>query len=182
VRPNAYLVSAMGTIYGYARPVVVHMDAVDTTTGATVPLETPLFSSGGWRVRWLSDSTLLALGDAPIRAQDDSPPRNWYTVYAESGMLRGIISQSRLIPLDWRLGPALDVSVLIDMASSRTLRLEGASITSEAGWIRRDGKLVGPGVALAATRDGRFIAALAPRAEWKEYESPLEPVVYRVGR
>jgi hypothetical protein len=103
-------------------------------------------------------------------------------VEIESGLVRGSISQSKLVPPDWRLGPALDVSVPIDLQSERSLRLEGARITSSAGWIRRDGQVVGPGVALAATRDGLFIAALAPRVDAKDYESPLEPVVYRVTR
>jgi hypothetical protein len=182
VRAGAYLISGMSELHGFSRPAVVYLDAVDSATGKAAPGEEPLYVSGGWRVRWMRDSSLLAVGDAPIKVQDDSPPRNWLVVSLDSGSVQGTVSQSRLVPLDWRLGPALDVSIPIDTKSERTMRLEGASIISAAGWIRRDGKVVGPGVALAATRDGRFIAALAPRPDAKDYESPLEPVVYRVDR
>ncbi len=182
VRANAYLISGMVVVHGYARPAVVYLDAVDSVTGKAAPAEEPVYVSGGWRVRWTTDSTQLAVGDAPVKVQDDSPPRNWLVVGVDSGTVLGTISQSRLVPLDWRLGPALDVSIPIDIETVRPMRLEGASIISGSGWIRRDGKIVGPGVALAATRDGRFIAALAPRPAAKDYESPLEPVVYRVER
>ena len=182
IRAYAFLISGMVQLHAYARPVVVRLDAVDSATGAIKAQFDSLPVSGGWRIRWAPDSSLIAMGDAPIRVQDDSPPRNWLTVDSRSGEIRGSISQSRLVPPDWRLGPALDVSVPIDDKSPRTLRVEGASISSGNGWIRRDGKLVGPGVPLAATRDGRFIAALAPRVNPKDYESSLEPVVYKVGR
>jgi hypothetical protein len=180
VRANAFPVSGMSTTLGYSRPMLLQLDAVDSISGQVQPLEAPVYLSGGWRVRWLRDSTLLAIGDAPARAQDDSPPRNWNTIALATAEVQGTTSQSRLVPLDWRLGPTLDISVAIDLQSTRPLRVEGASITSAAGWIRRDGKVVGPGVALAATRDGRFIAALAPRPNAQVYEAPLEPVVYRV--
>jgi hypothetical protein len=182
VRATAFSISGMAVINSYARPVVVELQPADSTVDMTVLAETALPVSGGWRVRWAPDSTLIALGDAPIRVQDDSPPRNWFTAERGSGEVRGSISQSRLVPVDWRLGPALDVSVNIDVETARTIRLDGATISSAEGWIRRDGRIVGPGVALAATRDGRFIAALAPRVAAREFESALEPVVYRVGR
>jgi hypothetical protein len=180
VRSYSFLISGMATIMSYSRPVVVHLDVVDSATGKVVAVEERLNVSGGWRVRWTNDTTQLALGDAPIMVQDDSPPRNWLTVERATGDVRGTVSQSRLIPVDWRLGPALDVSIPIDVDTPRTMRLERATITSAAGWIKRDGRVVGPGVALAATRDGRFIAALAPRANQREFESALEPVVYSV--
>jgi hypothetical protein len=182
VRTNAYPVSAMSIMYGYSRPVVVYLDAVDSVSGAPTPRFSPVPVSGGWRVRWTPDTTRIAVGDAPVTVQDASPPRNWLTVDRATGEVRGTISRSRLVPLDWRLGPALDVSVPIDVESARSIRLEGATISSGGGWIRRDGKIVGPGVALAATRNGRFVVALAPRLNPKDYESALEPVVYRVGR
>jgi hypothetical protein len=181
VRANAFPISGMVNKHGYARPVIANLEALDSVTGIIAPALSPLLVSGGWRVRWTADSTQIALGDAPIRAQDDSPPRNWLAVSLDSALVRGTISQSRLVPLDWRLGPVLDISNPVNL-DGLPMRLEGATITSSGGWVRRDGKIVGPGVALAATRDGRFIAALAPRTDAKESETPLEPVVYKVGR
>jgi hypothetical protein len=42
--------------------------------------------------------------------------------------------------------------------------------------------VVGPGVALAATRSGHYILALAPRPDAKEYEATHRLVVYALDR
>jgi hypothetical protein len=54
---------------------------------------------------------------------------------------------------------------------------DGRVVVRDAGGTTRD---IGPGVPLAATRNGRFILAVAPRASARPHESPDHAVVYRV--
>ena len=42
-------------------------------------------------------------------------------------------------------------------------------------------RVVGPGIALAATAGGGYIVALAPRPKIAQGESPVQAVVYRVN-
>jgi hypothetical protein len=75
------------------------------------------------------------------------------------------------------------------MLTPRPLAVRDRMIEQHAGRIvvraRRAGapdsvRDVGPGVALAATRGGHFILAVAPRPSRRPHESPEQAVVYRV--
>ena len=83
--------------------------------------------------------------------------------------------------------PTLDISLPIDFDATVSIQPGRARVVAERGWIRvqRPGdatpRIVGPGRPLAATRDGRFIAAIAPARVMREYENPTILVVYQVN-
>ena len=180
VRRNAFMTSGMVPAYGFAQPVVLDVsgrptDASISESARTIPI------AGGWRMRWAVDGALLGIGAKPERVQDDSPSLSWLAVDPGSGAVRGAADPANLAQIEWVEGPVIDISVPIDLAETRSLAIEKGTLESRGGWIRLNGRIIGPGLALAATRSGRFIAALAPRPDAKEYEAPVEPVVYRVG-
>ena len=180
VRRNAFMTSGMVPAYGFAQPVVADVsgrptDASISQSATTIPI------AGGWRLRWASDGVLLGIGGKPERVQDDSPSPSWLAVDSRSGAVHGAADPANLGPVEWVDGPVIDISVTIDLAETRSLAIEKGTLESRGGWIRLNGRIIGPGLAVAATRSGRFIAAFAPRPEAKEYEAPVEPVVYRVG-
>ena len=180
VRRNAFMTSGMVPAYGFAQPVVADVsgrptDASISRSAHTLPI------AGGWRVGWTKDGELLTIGAKPDRVQDDAPSPSWLAVDSESGTVRGAVDPSNLGAVEWVDGPVIDISVPIDLAETRSLAIENGTLESRGGWIRLNGRIIGPGLAVAATRAGRFIAALAPRPEAKEYEATVEPVVYRVG-
>jgi hypothetical protein len=180
VRRNAFMTSGMVPAYGFAQPVVLDVsgqptDASISRSGQTLPI------AGGWRVRWTTNGELLAIGGKPERVQDDSPSPSWLAVDSRTGSVRGPAELADLAEIEWVDGPVIDISVPIDLGETRSLAIERGTLESRGGWIRLDGRIIGPGLAVAATRSGRFIAALAPRADAKEYEATVEPVVYRIG-
>lgn len=180
VRRNAFMTSGMVPAYGFAQPVVADVSGPPTDASISRSAHT-LSIAGGWRVRWTKDGQLLAIGAKPERVQDDSPSISWLAVDPQSGVVRGRVDPANLDEIEWVEGPVIDISVPIDLAETRSLAIEKGTLESRGGWIRLDGRIIGPGLAVAATRSGRFIAALAPRPDAKEYEAPVEPVVYRVG-
>jgi hypothetical protein len=182
VRRAAFQSSGMVPAYGFAQPVIVDVSsgAAETSmsghrSGRALPL------AGGWRVAWTPDGTELAIGLNPERVQDDSPPPAWIRVDPETGRTIGPIAESGLAPASWREGPVIDISVAVDLGATRSLSMDGGTLESRGGWIRVNDRIIGPGLLLGATRNGRFIAAIAPRHDARQYEAPMEPVVYRVG-
>jgi hypothetical protein len=113
--------------------------------------------------------------------QDDSPSLSWLGVDPGTGSVRGPVDQSALAALEWVDGPVIDISIAIDLAETRSLAIESGTLESRGGWIRLNGRIIGPGLAVAATRSGRYIAALTYKANPKQYEATVEPVVYRTG-
>jgi hypothetical protein len=196
VRGAAFPSSGMNIAYGVAQPVV--LDLLRPAPGsarADSAARRALPTLGGWRVAWTRDGRGLALGAAPQSPRDDSPPREWRIVDPASGAAVGGAATAEpptadsLANVRWRDGPVLDVSAPVDVVRRRTLAGPGYRIESRGGWIRltragafRDGRpvVVGPGVALAATASGQFVAALAPRIEAKEFDAPVEVVIYQV--
>jgi hypothetical protein len=169
--------------YGFAQPVVADVSGrpTDASISRISGSANTLPIAGGWRVGWTKDGKLLTIGAKPERVQDDAPSPSWLAVDPESGTVRGPVDPSDLGQVDWVDGPVIDISVPIDLAETRSLAIENGTLESRGGWIRLNGRIIGPGLAVAATRSGRFIAALAPRPDAKEYEATVEPVVYRVG-
>jgi hypothetical protein len=180
VRRNAFMTSGMVPAYGFAQPVVLDVSGLPTDasisgSGRVLPI------AGGWRVQWTKDGETLAIGAKPERVQDDSPSPSWLGVNRETGAVTGPLDAADLSGIEWVEGPVIDISVEIDLGETRSLAIEGGTLESRGGWIRLNGRIIGPGLAVAATRSGRFIAAFAPRPEAKAYEPTVEPVVYRVG-
>ena len=164
--------------------------------GSGLVTEHTLPTLGGWRIGWSRDGRALALGGAPPATSDDAPSTEWQLVDPATGAALGASPRPAPLPagdtlaaVRWREGPVLDVSVPVDLARRRGLTTSGYRIETRGGWIHltapgtRRGvasRVIGPGVALAATAHARFILALVPREGAQEYESPLELVVYQV--
>ena len=188
LRARSFPVSGMAYMYGVGSAHALRLDSL--AIGAQDLRDTlPVVHLGAWRVRWLRGDT-LALGQRPSRGQDDAPADRWALVVPASGGLSPTIAvitdTSRFAPLDWAHGPTLDNSSAIDVAAEKRIDAGAARVQSRGGsiYLTRPGDAtpvaVGPGLALAATANGRYIAALAPRADRREHESPTVTVVYEV--
>ncbi len=189
VRREAFPISGMNYASGVARAAVI---AIPDAPGAA-PQARDLPLATGWRVRWLRSGDGLALGTAPKMVQDDQPPSSWIVVDPTSGAVRDTLqpssgsvdADSRFGEVRWEEGPTLDISIPLDTTSERALPVDGGRVVSRGGWIRSDrgsagSRLVGPGTLLAVTRGGRYVAALAPAPDAKEYEAKVQVVVYEV--
>lgn len=150
----------------------------------------------GWRVRWTTDGKFIALGNSPARVQDNEPSETWASLEPGSGTFHSSLPQgATTIEPKWVEGPVLDISVPIDMQSAARINVNAGGrklvIESVRGVITaREAASpdsaersypIGSGKALAATKGGRFILALAPRANAVANEMPAEAVVYVVG-
>ena len=149
----------------------------------------------GWRVRWTTDGSTLALGNAPARATDTEPSQTWAALDPTTGALHGTLpSNANLADVKMTGGPTLDRSLPIDMSHSPPIEIKRGNqtftIQSDRGVItvvettpgaaNKSQRVVGAGIALAATVGGRYIIALAPRLKPDASELAIEPVVYTV--
>jgi YD repeat-containing protein len=179
LRAHSYPVSGMAVVDGAAATFVADVSRDER--------EAPVrfVAVDGWRVRWSCDGHDVLIGVRPERVQDDAPASAERRVAVSGGT---VSSAPAAEAIPWMNGPTLDISVPI-ARDARTLRAVGRLIegqgnritvrdSSASGWsVTRD---VGPGVPLAVTRHGRFVLAVAPRTDGKQYESPDHAVVYRV--
>jgi hypothetical protein len=119
----------------------------------------------------------------------DDAPSTRYVLVAPRAAADSLdtVQPSRVAAVHWVEGPMLDISVAVDLRESRAIRAGARTITSDAGWIRvatpdypGPARVVGPGLPLAATADGRYLAALAPRTDGPPHESPTILVVYQL--
>jgi hypothetical protein len=169
VHRSAFSCSGMTILY-----CVTQLHVVDVPTRATRETSArALPVLGGWRVRWRADGSAVLAGITD-GSRDQAPARRWLVVDPESGTVRdtiGAADTTGITSVAWSEGPMLSYGVALDVASRSELPIDGAVIVSEGGWItvRWDGPSgvgysfrVGPGRALAATRGGRFIAAIVP--------------------
>lgn len=169
VRRGAFPASGMAVIVGFAQPGV-----------SAFPGEARTFPvAAGWRVGWSADGSTLAAGTAPApRIGDDVPAARWIALDPATGTPKGELPPAaRLASVAWTEGPTIDISVAPD-STPRSIVVEGGAVESSDGRIRLGARLVGPGIALAATRTGRYILALAPNPAAKEYEARYRLVVY----
>jgi hypothetical protein len=150
----------------------------------------------GWRVRWTSDGSTLAVGNNPARAIDDEPSQTWAAVDPLTGALHGTLpSNVTLVETKFTEGPTLDQSAPIDMDKSPPITIKRGSQTFAIETMRGvitivettpgrrpkpAPRVIGAGVALAATIGGRYVVALANRAKPAPGETAVEPVVYTV--
>lgn len=189
VRRGAFPVSGMSGAVGFAQPVVEALSPDSTNPSALErQVRTPVPMAGGWRLRWSRDGRTLAVGLAPTRAvADDAEASAWVAVDAESFASRGALQDYvALASLEWTRGPRIELTTTPDPAPRR-LEITGGVVESRGGWVTVRGaasrgrlRVLGPGTALAATRDGHFVLALAPPVTVREGEPRSRAVVYQL--
>ncbi len=174
VRAGAFPASGMAIMFGFAQPGVVHLD--DDTAPTLFPV------AAGWRVGWSMDGSKIAAGAKPgPRVGDDSPATRWIALDPATGMPDGEIpAGGRLARVNWINGPTIDISDSEDTGQRVSLPYDGGLIESFGGWIRKNGRIIAPGVALATTRAGHHLAAISPNPDAKEHEAKETLVVYTI--
>lgn len=198
LRMGSFPSSGMTFARGIAQPGVIQIPsdmraagAVDAATPHMYPIAL------GWHVRWTPDGATIALGNSPAKAQDNEESETWAALDPKTGAFHGTLpANSQLVVPRWVSGPVLDVSIPVDMQGAPPIHIKTGSrlmsIESVHGVItaRETGTAsdstartytIGSGKALAATKGGRYILALAPRARPVANEVPVEAVVYVVG-
>ena len=185
LRRAAFPASGMSIMFGVAQPGIVRLspqaDSAAEAGGAEPPLRLyPVLA--GWRVGWSADGGQLLAGAAPDVVRDDTPAAAWVAIDPVRGDEAKPVEDPAIAPVEWVQGPTLDISIAVDTVSPVVIPLPGAdTVTSRGGWIRLGQKIVGPGVALVATREGRYVVALAPNPSAEEYEPKFMAVVYLLG-
>jgi hypothetical protein len=182
VRRGAF--SCSGMTYAYC---VARLYVATRGTARALPVV------AGWRVRWRGDGSAILAGITPQGSQDHAPPERWVVVDPQTGAVRDTVDGADTVgitPVAWTVGPTLTYGVALDLASPSELRIDGAVIRSGGGWIHvtwrgpggEQSARVGVGRALAATRGGRFIAAIVPGPAAPGQEWAYDLIVYQVSR
>jgi hypothetical protein len=192
LRTSSFASSGMSYARAVAVPGVIIVGGSEASTNGIHGKLFPV--ARGWRVRWTSDGRVVGLGNNPARAQDDEFSQSWAALDPTTGAIStSIPSDSKLEDPKWTEGPTLDVSIPVDMTKAPqlfakvgeinyTIESDRGVITMRASDATNPAIAVGPGIALAATAGGRYILALAPRAQVGQGETPVELVVYSVSR
>ena len=196
LRAGSFASSGMSMSRAVAQAGVIHIPENPRATAAADSAAPKLFPvARGWRVRWTADGSTLALGNAPSRAVDNEPSQTWSALDPVTGALHGSLpANSKLAEVKFTEGPTLDRSLPIDLTQSPPIRIQRGQQTLTVQSIRGVITIVGPpevgstgaqrvvgaGIALAATAGGRYIIALAPRSTPDPNGSSVEPVVYTV--
>jgi hypothetical protein len=196
LRAGSFASSGMAMSRAVGQPGVIHIpdDPRQLSAGdSAAPRLFPI--ARGWRVRWTTDGTTLALGNNPARAEDNEPSQTWAALDPTTGQLHGSLPASaKLAEVKFTMGPTIDRSVPIDMTQSPPIQIrrgiQNFTILSNRGVITIADppglgstgaqRVVGAGVALAATAGGRYIVALAPKQRPDPNGMAVEPVVYTV--
>jgi hypothetical protein len=192
LRTSSFSTTGMAYARGIAQPVVV-MVPEDPRAGESAQTAQPRVYpiARGWRLRWVGDGSVLALGSNPRMVQDDSPSESWTALDPATGAVTGSLpGGTRLVEPRWEAGPDVGIGMPVNTTDAPpiTVRSGGMNyiVESQRGIVTiRDPAYathapvaVGTGVALAATASGRYVVALRPRQEPREHESPVEVVVY----
>jgi hypothetical protein len=197
LRAGSFPSSGMSMARSVAQAGVIHIPENPRAQAAADSAAPKLFPvARGWRVRWTTDGSTLALGNNPARAVDNEPSQTWSALDPVTGALHGTLpSNAKLAEVKLTGGPTLDRSLPIDMNQSPPIKIQRGNqtfnIQSERGVItlvettpatatKAAPRVVGAGIALAATDGGRYIIALAPRGKPDANEIAIEPVVYTV--
>lgn len=197
LRAGSFASSGMSMARAVAQPGVIHIPdnpRLQSAADSSAPRLFPI--ARGWRVRWTTDGSTLALGNNPGRAEDNEPSQTWAALDPRTGQLHGSLpGNASLADVKFTMGPTLDRSVPIDMTQSPPIKIERGNqtfnILSERGVITitqtptaagttAAQRIVGAGIALAATAGGRYIIALAPKSNPDPNGLTIEPVVYTV--
>lgn len=197
LRAASFPSSGMSYARAVSRPAIINVPPDPRAAGAADVARPRMFTVGpGWRVRWTSDGSTVAVGSTPQRVQDNAPSPAWAALDPKTGALHGSLpTGAKLVTPAWKNGPTIDISVPVDMTAAPNIEVgEGPAamiIESARGIISMrpvastgtaQPITIGPGIALAATATGRFILALAPRQKAGQYDHPVELVVYTVTR
>ena len=197
LRASWFPTSGMVTHYSVAQPGVIRIPddpRQASSVDSAVPRLFPI--TRGWRVRWTADGKTLALGNNPAGVGDDEPSKTWSALDPTTGSLStSLPANTQLAEPAFAKGPELELSVPVDMGSRPAIKFERGgksySIESQRGVITLveagigsapapAPKVIGAGVALAATAGGKYVIALAPRSRVGAGEMAVEPVVYTV--
>jgi hypothetical protein len=197
LRAGSFPSSGMSMSRAVAQAGVVHIPADPRQLAAGDSAAPKLFPvARGWRVRWTTDGTTLALGNSPARATDTEPSQTWAALDPITGALHGTLPANvSLAEVKMTGGPTLDRSLPIDMTQSPPIQIRrgtqtftilsnrGVITIADPPGVGSTGaqRVVGAGIALAATAGGRYIIALAPRSTPDPSGSSVEPVVYTVN-
>jgi len=198
LRTGSFPSSGMSMARAIAQPGTITVPADTRATGASDDAAPRMYPIAlGWRLRWTPDGATVALGNSPARVQDDEPSETWASLDPKTGSFHGTLpANSQLVLPRWVDGPALDISTPVDMQGAKPIRVASRNrtftIESSRGVITARETTpgvdstsrtftIGSGKALAATKGGRYILALAPRATAVAHEVPVEAVVYVVG-
>jgi hypothetical protein len=196
LRAGSFASSGMSMARAVAQPGVIHIPDDPRVTAAGDSAAPKLFPiAGGWRVRWTADGSTLALGNSPSKAVDNEPSQTWSALDPVTGALHGTLpSNASVAEVKFTEGPTLDRSLPIDMTQSPPIQIRRGTQTYTIQTIRGvititdppgtgstgAQHVIGAGIALAASADGRYIVAIAPRSKADPNENSLEPVVYTV--
>jgi hypothetical protein len=172
-RAGQFSASGMGPAAGWAR-----LGLMDLSTGEAHALA----SLTGWRVRWNRSGTRIFGGLGPTIVQDDAPSTVWVSMTPSGD---SAVQWTGDAPLDtatvaWITGPTLDVSVTPD-STAVTLPRMGHAVTSAGDTVRVDDRVLGPGIAMAATRHGCFVLALVPDSAAREFDPRWRAAIYDAG-
>lgn len=198
VRTGSFASSGMSMARAIAQPGTIKVPADARAAGATDDAAPRMYRIPlGWRIRWTKDGNFIALGNSPARVQDDAPSETWASLDPKTGAFHSTLpADAQTIAPKWVNGPVLELAVPVDIqgapalnitAGARRLVIESARgvITAREIGTQADSAArsytIGSGKALAATKGGRYILALAPRATAVANEMPVEAVVYVVG-
>ncbi len=197
LRAGSFASSGMSMSRAIAQAGVIHVPNDPRQIAAGDSAAPKLFPvARGWRVRWTTDGTTLALGNSPARATDNESSQTWAALDPTTGALHGTLpANAKLADVKMTAGPTLDRSLPMDMSQSPPIQIQRGNqtftIRSERGVItlvettpaaanKSAPRVVGAGIALAATAGGKYIVALAPRGKPDPNEMAIEPVVYTV--
>ena len=197
LRAGSFPSSGMSMSRAVAQAGVIHIPDNPRQNAAGDSAAPKLFPvARGWRVRWTTDGTTLALGNSPARATDTEPSQTWAALDPITGALHGTLPANvNLAEVKMTGGPTLDRSLPIDMTQSPPIQVRrgtqtftilsnrGVITIADPPGVGSTGaqRVVGAGIALAATAGGRYIIALAPRSTPDPSGSSVEPVVYTVS-
>ena len=197
-RTSSFASSGMSMARGLAQPGTIKVPVDARASGARDDAAPKMYPVAiGWRVRWTTDGSFIALGNSPAAVSDAEGSESWASLDPKTGTFHTTLpAEAQTIAPKWINGPALDLSAPVDMQGAPQLNVASANrrftIESARGVItaREIGIVpdstartytIGSGKALAATKGGRYILALAPRGKAVVGEMPVEVVVYTVG-
>lgn len=181
LRAHSYPLSGMAVVEGTAITITADVDLLPAPAARFASLD-------GWRVGWSCDGRALLVGDRPQQVSDDEPATNTRRV-AWPTRSAGATSTAPADSVRWTTGPTIQIGAPSADSGAGTFVVRGRRIEGRGGRVIVHGtdrtgtpteRDIGAGRPLAATRGGRFILALAPRANARPSESPEHAVVYRV--
>jgi hypothetical protein len=195
---GSFASSGMSVARAIAQPGVIRIPADIRAPGAAYAAAPRTFPiARGWQVRWTVDGSTVALGNNPAQSSDNEKSESWAALDPTTGGFHGTLPQgARLVIPRWVNGPLLDSSSPVDMSGALAIHVMSGkrsfSIESQRGVITARETTpgadttaapftIGSGKALVATRQGRYVVALAPRRRAVANEIPVEAVVYTVA-